>query len=146
MTKSIDCIECGVSVAYGRLSCPTCGALLASVGGRPSVAAASVDRAEAIPEPHLLPEDDEAGTVSIWPSVSDRVDDGPPATLTGRPYRPSTAGELAGPAATGIPGAYRLSSLTLANATGATGSAARPRVADHRPSTRPIDPARLADI
>src|SRR4051812_49967590 len=92
MTKSIDCIECGVSVAYGRLSCPTCGALLASVGGRPSVAAASVDRAEAIPEPHLLPEDDEAGAGSILPSGSDRVDDGPPPTPTRRPYPPATAG------------------------------------------------------
>lgn len=29
--KTIDCVECGESVTYGRLSCPACGALLASV-------------------------------------------------------------------------------------------------------------------
>ena len=30
---TMDCVECGESVAYGRLSCPSCGALLASVTG-----------------------------------------------------------------------------------------------------------------
>ena len=32
-TKTIDCVDCGESVPYGRLSCPACGALLASVAG-----------------------------------------------------------------------------------------------------------------
>jgi hypothetical protein len=32
-TKTIDCVECGESVSYGRLSCPVCGALLASMAG-----------------------------------------------------------------------------------------------------------------
>ncbi len=32
-SKTIDCVDCGESVAYGRLSCPACGALLASVAG-----------------------------------------------------------------------------------------------------------------
>lgn len=32
-TKTIDCVECGEKVSYGRLSCPACGALLASVAG-----------------------------------------------------------------------------------------------------------------
>src|SRR6187549_2405816 len=37
MTKTLDCVECGASAPYGRLSCPSCGALLASVtGGRRS--------------------------------------------------------------------------------------------------------------
>ncbi len=31
--RTIDCAECGASVAYGRLSCPECGALLASLAG-----------------------------------------------------------------------------------------------------------------
>ncbi|HEY8817339.1 MAG TPA: hypothetical protein VIM25_00765 [Candidatus Limnocylindrales bacterium] len=37
--KTIDCVECGESVPYGRLSCPACGALLASVAGarRPTI-------------------------------------------------------------------------------------------------------------
>lgn len=30
---TIDCVDCGASVPYGRLSCPACGALLASVAG-----------------------------------------------------------------------------------------------------------------
>jgi hypothetical protein len=31
--KTIECVECGATVAYGRLSCPDCGSLLASVAG-----------------------------------------------------------------------------------------------------------------
>ena len=44
MTKTFECIECGASAPYGRLSCPSCGALLASVtGGRgPAVRVANV--------------------------------------------------------------------------------------------------------
>ena len=33
MSKTFDCAECGASAPYGRLSCPSCGALLASVTG-----------------------------------------------------------------------------------------------------------------
>src|SRR6476619_7402572 len=35
-TKTIACVECGEKVSYGRLSCPACGALLASVAGGPA--------------------------------------------------------------------------------------------------------------
>jgi hypothetical protein len=39
MTKTYDCAECGAQAPSGRLSCPSCGALLASVTGavRPAV-------------------------------------------------------------------------------------------------------------
>jgi hypothetical protein len=37
-TTSIECSACGAAVPYGRLSCPECGELLASVAG-PAVAA-----------------------------------------------------------------------------------------------------------
>src|SRR5690348_13042301 len=33
--KSIECAECGAPVPYGRLACPSCGALLVAVAGGP---------------------------------------------------------------------------------------------------------------
>jgi hypothetical protein len=48
--KTIDCVECGASVPYGRLSCSACGALLASVSGvrLSSVAVASAEPVQAV--------------------------------------------------------------------------------------------------
>ncbi|MFL5680832.1 MAG: hypothetical protein ACJ77B_09560 [Chloroflexota bacterium] len=43
-TKTVVCPECGDPVTYGRLSCPTCGSLLAAVAGGPV-------RVSAEPEP-----------------------------------------------------------------------------------------------
>ena len=45
MSKTFDCAECGASAPYGRLSCPSCGALLASVTGalKPALRAADVE-------------------------------------------------------------------------------------------------------
>ncbi|MFL5642032.1 MAG: hypothetical protein ACJ77V_11705 [Chloroflexota bacterium] len=110
------------------------------------MASASVDHPEAIPEPYLLPEDDEAGTVSIWPSIPEPLDEHPSAILTGRPYRVSGGSESAGTATTVVPGAYRLSALTLASATAETGAAGPAAVVGEQRATGPIDPARLADI
>ncbi len=52
-TKTIDCVDCGESVPYGRLSCPACGALLASVAGalRAPLRAVEVGRRRPNPEP-----------------------------------------------------------------------------------------------
>ncbi len=50
-TKTIDCIDCGASVPYGRLSCPACGALLASVAGALRPPARAVDAVAPGPEP-----------------------------------------------------------------------------------------------
>src|SRR6185312_8119403 len=56
MSKTFDCAECGASAPYGRLSCPSCGALLASVTGalKPALRAAQVEaesdrRSESVP-------------------------------------------------------------------------------------------------
>ena len=56
MSKTFDCAECGASAPYGRLSCPSCGALLASVTGalKPALRAADVEaqpdrRSESVP-------------------------------------------------------------------------------------------------
>ena len=47
MTQSIVCRACGAAVPYGRLSCPECGEMLASVAGarRGGVATSAGDRA-----------------------------------------------------------------------------------------------------
>jgi len=41
-SQSIVCVSCGAPVPYGRLSCPACGELLASVAGAPRIARAAV--------------------------------------------------------------------------------------------------------
>lgn len=85
--KTIDCVECGESVPYGRLSCPACGALLASVAGsrRPTVRVSSTSAvATAIddaPEPML--------TLTQAPHTAD-----PESTLAAEPQA-SPAAEAA---------------------------------------------------
>ena len=56
--KTIDCGDCGESVPYGRLSCPACGALLASVTGprRHAPLAETAPIARATPETLTAPE------------------------------------------------------------------------------------------
>jgi hypothetical protein len=148
MTKSIDCIDCGAFVPYGRLSCPTCGALLASVGGRPPMAAASVDVTGQPAEPYLVPDDDEAETAPIWPSLSDTVDDRPMPVLAARPYGQSAPTDVTAPATMNvIPGAYRPSGLALSGAMAASGSSTGAEAAAPQGSmTRATDPVRLAEI
>lgn len=43
--KSIECADCGAPVPYGRLACPSCGALLAAVAGGPPPAVRVVETA-----------------------------------------------------------------------------------------------------
>ena len=53
--KTIACTDCGEAVPYGRLSCPACGALLASVtGGRPRSARTADAPPPPAPEPEKL--------------------------------------------------------------------------------------------
>lgn len=44
-SRTIVCSECGEDVPYGRLSCPSCGALLASVAGGSRSPGATADQA-----------------------------------------------------------------------------------------------------
>ena len=56
-TKTIECIDCGETVPYGRLSCPACGALLASVAGALRAPIRVMDAVESPePEPAAEPE------------------------------------------------------------------------------------------
>ena len=48
--KSIECADCGAPVPYGRLACPSCGALLAAVAGGPPPAVRVVET----PSPELV--------------------------------------------------------------------------------------------
>ncbi|HEV7604643.1 MAG TPA: hypothetical protein VGO15_06720 [Candidatus Limnocylindrales bacterium] len=57
--KTLDCVVCGESVPYGRLSCPACGALLASVSGAPrpvvrNAATRPAGTSSAPPTPNVL--------------------------------------------------------------------------------------------
>lgn len=122
--KTIECVDCGESVPYGRLSCPACGALLASVArGR-----APVVRVAAPAEP-LLPDlpasvvveplfpDLPTETPSLWPPLEEV----PEPILAPRPYRPPAwAGVAVAPEApaprVAAPGAYRPPTFSLAAA------------------------------
>lgn len=53
--RAIECTECGTTVPYGRLSCPSCGELLASVAGS---ARRLTSLAEGLPEPERVVEPD----------------------------------------------------------------------------------------
>ncbi len=49
--KTIECGECGETVPYGRLACPSCGALLAAVAGAPPPAVRVIEPEVASAEP-----------------------------------------------------------------------------------------------
>jgi hypothetical protein len=95
-SKTIDCTECGTSVPYGRLSCPACGALLASVtGGRPAIVLETPVASEPEPEPEFI--ESLAFAAPAGPDPAEPVDAPPPASewppltesppvLAGRPY------------------------------------------------------------
>jgi hypothetical protein len=76
-TKVIVCPECSQLVSYGRLSCPACGAVLASVEG-----AARAERPTVVPgltPPPKLRPDDDTDAVVIMP-IGARPDEGPAAS------------------------------------------------------------------
>src|SRR5262245_5715082 len=101
--RTFECSACGASVPYGRLSCPECGELLASVaGGRrtevdiePSTRSAEVlDAAEAVEAPEVA-EVAEAYEADEPPEADDAAIPAPltapgPATLGVPPDLPGT--------------------------------------------------------
>ncbi len=83
-TKTIECVECGESVPYGRLSCPSCGSLLASVSGqraRPvAITEAPAVEVEAVPDDDLpLSQAVDDGAATAVESVATEVE---PAAAT----------------------------------------------------------------
>ena len=159
-TKTIDCIDCGASVPYGRLSCPACGGLLASVGSRPAVAIEATTGPERAPEPEpepLLLPDDDVRPAADWAATED-----PTPVLAARPYQHHLADEPAdGVAVTPRSSAYRPPTLTLSSVVAAgpdwsaPNAGAAPPVPEPaasgtaslvRSRIGPLDPARLAEI
>lgn len=84
-TRKIRCTDCGEAVPYGRLSCPSCGTLLASVtGGVRQAAAAGADESPT----DLTPEAEAAAAAMaarvVEPEPEPKVDVGPVPTLQPR--------------------------------------------------------------
>ncbi|HUP54914.1 MAG TPA: hypothetical protein VM408_05360 [Methylomirabilota bacterium] len=103
-SKAIVCTACGAAVSYGRLSCPACGELLASVAGaaRTVVATAPAKRAARVarPTPSVLVDVAPAAVAAPPASSADwdvpadwdasaphggLLDDAPPAPHVARP-------------------------------------------------------------
>lgn len=117
-TTTIECIECGETVPYGRLSCPACGALLAAVkrtlpsidqpAAAPAYLIEPVPLTVAPPEPEAPPTpwppfvapDPDPGT-GPW-----TADDQPEASLVARPYGRVPSGGSDGTGRVAPPGAY----------------------------------------
>jgi hypothetical protein len=73
-SRTIVCSDCGEAVPYGRLSCPSCGALLASVAGGARVpAAASASGGSLEPDPDDGP--------SEWASAPSPASGAPSAAI-----------------------------------------------------------------
>jgi len=86
-TRKIRCTDCGEAVPYGRLSCPSCGTLLASVAGgvKHSTAGAGDQPADVTAEAEAATAAMAARAVETAPEP----DPGPPPTL--QPRAPSKA-------------------------------------------------------
>lgn len=127
-TKTIECVECGEPVPYGRLSCPACGSLLAAVARSRRTA----DQPRADPPPADPPPADAAARSlaavpaylidpvapsDIDPEAEDWQAPWPPLAasepaLVARPYGRGSSSEPDGPGpAVPPPGAYLPPSL-----------------------------------
>ena len=83
--KNIECADCGAPVPYGRLACPSCGALLAAVAGGPPPAVRVVET----PSPEAA---DTAGQEAAPPAPKSRAR-GTPRTTPKEPVTREHAGK-----------------------------------------------------
>jgi hypothetical protein len=144
MAKTFDCVECGASAPYGRLSCPSCGALLASVTGarRPAVRIVEVGSEPAADTP---------ATATAGAAGSVAVAEVPDARGNGKAKnrRPASADPVPGTspaepaaAATARPAQAQTAAPAAPAASAATAPAAAPSAAPARSATP--TPARAA--
>ena len=151
--RTIDCMDCGASVPYGRLSCPACGGLVASVAG---AVPRSFDPAEpatsAEPAMPAGPVTSAEPAMPAGPAI--RAEPATPAesVLAARPYERRLGDEGYPPARSSTPAsAYRAPALALA-ATPAGGSpgdlatTASVATGERASQTGVVDPARLVEI
>ena len=118
-TKTIECIECGESVPYGRLSCPSCGMLLASVSGQ-RARAVEITEVPAAVEP--TPDDDAP--------LSLAVEDEPPAV-------DAAAVPVAAAKPAAKPAAARASISRRGGAAALSAASAEPAAATAKPVAKP---------
>jgi hypothetical protein len=121
MTTTIECMDCGESAPSGRLSCPTCGALLATLsrssGPIPAVTGEPVgsESAEAVRDVEPLFPDD--APPAPWPPLPEpKTEPTPAPVLVGRTYGRTPSSLAAETPAAPPPGAYRPPTLALATA------------------------------
>ena len=141
MSKTFDCAECGASAPYGRLSCPSCGALLASVTGalRPALRAAPVEtqpKSEPIAVAASVAVAEAPGTGSSNGKTRRRAV-APSPSLSDVPAEPTQA---TAPPTAAAPVAARVASAAAPSPT-PTPAAAPPATA---PSANPVAPAPAA--
>jgi len=125
--KSIECADCGAPVPYGRLACPSCGALLAAVAGGPPPAVRVVET----PAPDAV----DAAGANAAPAPKPRSR----STARTTPKEPVTR-EHAGKAAAPVNGATKPSAPSTR-----TSAASAPRTAARAASPAPAAaPARAS--
>jgi len=158
-TRTIDCVECGESVPYGRLSCPNCGSLLAAVrrtppsaDQRPASPAYLIEPLPATtgvpaPEPPSLPWPPLPAAVPE-PDLDTDLDeepaswappDRPEATLVARPYVRTQSGAPEAAGRSAPPGAYLPPSPAFALASSGGPDAAVPATMASRAVQGPAD-------
>lgn len=121
MTESLACRECGTEVPYGRLSCPGCGELLATVVGAPRRAPPV---SPAPPGPEHSPTDIPAGVAPDGAIAAAEPDDGLSALLEERDREPGHAGDRPLPAPASVRVAPSTTAWPVRAAAAASASAA----------------------
>jgi hypothetical protein len=150
-TKVVLCPECSQLVAYGRLSCTSCGALLASVVGaarsaRPTVVPGLPERPTLVPDDEL---DDEVAEQEIdGPTIEPKPDEGPETSshwVDEGPFEHDPGDPMPGEAQWPVPAAARRV-LEEAVAAEARKPLARPSIGAWRTFDGPVVAARDSDV
>jgi hypothetical protein len=119
--KSIECADCGAPVPYGRLACPSCGALLAAVAGGPPPAVRVIERPS--PDAPATPETDAGRSQKSRTRTTSRSTPKEPVTR-------EHAGKAAGGSGTSKPAA----SMAKAPAPTASAKSGRAATNGHAPT------------